>query len=449
MTTLTVRSALAKARAIQASTHAFSYIAPSALGDASCAEAGAANAARALAAWPLAVKENIAQTGLPCTAASRMLDGFRAEYTATAVQRLVDAGAVVVARTQMDEFGMGSASRFAPQPVLRTDGSSPGGSSGGSAVAVEEGAARVALGSDTGGSVRQPAARTRLVGVRPTYGAVSRHGLVEFVSSMDTIGVFARTADDAAAVLDVMSGPDEMDATTVDGDVARRAIYGSDAPLVANDHVTTVGVPLEYLVAELGDETLSAYDASVAELRARGIRVVPVSLPHTRYALPCYYTICPAEAASNLSRYDGVRYGHRAPMDDAASWETWYAASRSAGFGAEVKRRILVGTYVLSGEGDRYLDKAKRVRRLIRDEMLDVLRPGDGGVDALLTPAVPDAVALDGDESDFVQDVFLVAASLAGLPAVTWPASPSASLQLVGRPFMDQALLRCIASLHS
>ena len=372
-----------------------------------------------LAGVPIAVKDNIATLGLPTTCGSRILEGYTSPYEATAVSRLRLAGAIVVSKTNCDEFAMGSStehSAFGPtkNPVDPTR--VPGGSSGGSAAAVAAGIVRIALGSETGGSVRQPASFCGVVGVKPTYGRVSRFGLVAFASSLDHIGVFGRSVDDAALGLGVIAGHDHNDATSVDLPVPnyRNASTESLKGLV-------IGRPREYFTDSLDPKIRARCDEAAERLKASGAEVRDVSLPHTSLAIPVYYIVAPAEASSNLARFDGVRYGLRLTDHGLRGM---YEATRSGGFGPEVTRRILLGTYVLSaGYYDAYYKKAMEIRALIRQDFERVFA---SGVHVLLTPTTPTTAFKLGAISDpyemYLSDIFTATANLAGIPGVSVPA---------------------------
>ena len=373
----------------------------------------------ALHGVPVAVKDNIATFGLPTTCASRILEGYVSPYESTAIRRLREAGAVVVAKTNMDEFAMGSStenSAFGPtrNPVDPTR--VPGGSSGGSAAAVAAGIVRIALGSETGGSVRQPASFCGVVGVKPTYGRVSRFGLVAFASSLDQIGVFGRTVDDAALGLQVIAGHDSNDSTSVDVPVP-------DYPAAVRESMKglVVGRPKEYFTDALDRRVRERCDEAVEQLRKLGAEVRDVSLPHTSLAIPVYYIVAPAEASSNLARFDGVRYGLRLKGDGLKGM---YEATRSGGFGPEVTRRILLGTYVLSaGYYDAYYRKAMAIRALIRQDFSRVFADG---VHVLITPTAPTPAFPLGAISDpyemYLSDIFTATANLAGIPGMSVPA---------------------------
>ena len=389
------------------------------LGEAAAVDRAAPGDRGALAGVPVAIKDNIATEHLSTTCGSRILEGYVSPYEATAVRRLRAAGAVIIGKTNLDEFAMGSStehSAFGPtrNPVDRSR--VPGGSSGGSAAAVAAGLCRIALGSETGGSVRQPAAFCGVVGLKPTYGRVSRYGLVAFASSLDHIGILGASVDDAALGLQVVAGHDPRDATAAVHPVPSLRGAG-DAPL----HGLVVGRPGEYFPPTLDPRMAAACDRALDALRAQGAQVRDVSLPHTDLAIPTYYILAPAEASSNLSRFDGVRYGRRVDGDGLSAM---YEATRSHGFGAEVTRRILLGTYVLSaGYYDAYYRKAMQVRQLIAGDFASVFA---SGVHVLLTPTTPTPAFLLGARSDpyemYLSDIFTVTANLAGIPAMSVPA---------------------------
>ena len=399
-----------------------------------------------LAGVPIAVKDILATTDLPTTCGSRVLEGYRSPFEATAVRRARAAGAVVVGKTNMDEFAMGSSTEnSAYGPTLNPHDRTrvPGGSSGGSAAAVAAGYVTMALGSDTGGSVRQPAAFCGVVGIKPTYGRVSRYGLVAYASSLDQVGTFGRTVTDAARLLQAVAGHDERDATSVDRPVPdyEKAVRRGVAGLV-------VGVPAEYDPDELDPEIRRLVNRALETLRACGAEVRRVSLPHTRYAIPTYYVIATAEASSNLSRYDGVRYGVRRGEGDLVSM---YEGTRSRGLGAEVKRRIMLGTYALSaGYYDEYYGTAQRARLHIIDDFRRVFY---GGADVLFTPTSPTpAFKLGERTSDPVQmylsDVFTVTANLAGIPGLSLPIGRVGGLPVGGQvlaPWWDEERMLGVA----
>jgi aspartyl-tRNA(Asn)/glutamyl-tRNA(Gln) amidotransferase subunit A len=385
-----------------------------------------------LAGVPVVVKDNIATLTMPTSCGSRILEGYVSPYEATVVTRLRDAGAIVIGKSNMDEFAMGSStenSAFGPTRNPLDPTRVPGGSSGGSAACVAAGIVPVALGSETGGSVRQPAAFCGVVGVKPTYGRVSRYGLVAFASSLDQVGVFGRAVDDAALGLAAIAGRDRFDSTSADVPVTDyRATSGGDLAGVV------IGRPREYFPDSLDTRIRDRCDAALDTLRSLGATVRDVSLPHTELAIPTYYIIAPAEASSNLARFDGVRYGARA---QAPALRDMYERTRSHGFGPEVTRRILLGTYVLSaGYYDAYYRKAQQVRALITT---DFNRVFGGGVHLLFTPTAPTTAFPLGTRSDpyemYLSDIFTATANLAGIPALSLPIGRVGGLP-VGGQFM-------------
>ncbi|HEV2745834.1 MAG TPA: Asp-tRNA(Asn)/Glu-tRNA(Gln) amidotransferase subunit GatA [Allosphingosinicella sp.] len=411
----------------------------------------AADRLRPLSGVPLGIKDLFATEGVQTSAGSFMLGGFEPAYESTVSRHLFEAGAGMLGKLNMDEFAMGSSnetSAWGPviSPWRRRDGGNaaltPGGSSGGSAAAV---AARIApgvTGTDTGGSIRQPAAFTGITGVKPTYGRCSRWGIVAFASSLDQAGPMARDVRDCAILLEAMGGFDPGDATSLDLPVPHW-----EANLSSDVKGKRIGIPKEYRIEGVPDEIDRIWEQGIAWMRDAGAEIVPVSLPHTKYALPTYYIIAPAEASSNLARYDGVRYGKRV-APDRGSLADMYEATRAAGFGAEVKRRIMIGTYVLSaGFYDAYFNQAQKVRALIAR---DFERVWDE-CDLLLTPTAPSAAFALGDKANdpiamYLNDVFAVPASLAGLPAISVPAGLDdqglpLGLQLIGRPLDEQGVL--------
>ncbi len=419
--------------------------------DAEAARVDAMPVPGALAALPVALKDNIVTIEQPTTCASRILDGYTSPFTATAVNRLRDAGAMVAAKANMDEFAMGSSTEHSAfgrvlHPIDPTR--VPGGSSGGSAALVAAGVVPVALGSETGGSVRQPASFCGVVGMKPSYGRVSRYGLVAFGSSLDCISIFSRTVSDAGRMLSVISGHDPLDATTV-----------AQPPMPVPGALTDlkglrIGLPREYYPEDLHAGVRSALGRTREAIQDLGGQVCEVSLPHSPYAVPTYYIVAPAEAAANLARYDGVRYGPRkAPPD--GDIHALYQATRGQGFGAEVQRRILVGTYVLSaGYYDAYYRKAQRVRALIAEDFRQVFA---SGVDLLLTPTTPTPAFRAGEKTEdpvamYLADIFVCAISLAGLPALSIPVGRTEGLpvgaQLIAPYFEDERLLAAAAAIE-
>ncbi|HET6577003.1 MAG TPA: Asp-tRNA(Asn)/Glu-tRNA(Gln) amidotransferase subunit GatA [Gemmatimonadales bacterium] len=419
--------------------------------DAEAARVDAMPAPGSLAAVPLAVKDNIVTTDMPTTCASRILEGYVSPYEATAIRRLRAAGALVAAKANMDEFAMGSSTEHSAFGRVRhplDPDRVPGGSSGGSAALVAAGVVPAALGSETGGSVRQPASFCGVVGVKPSYGRVSRFGLVAFGSSLDCISAFGRTVDDAARVLSAMSGHDPLDGTTLD----RPAMPVPEA--LPDLRGLRIGLPKEYFPPDLHPGVAAAMQRTRAVVRELGAELVEVSLPHSAYAVPTYYVVAPAEAAANLARYDGVRYGQRR-VGPAGDIHALYQATRGEGFGPEVQRRILVGTYVLSaGYYDAYYRKAQRVRALIAG---DFRRAFDSGIDLLLTPTTPTPAFRAGEKTDdpvamYLADIFVCAVSLAGLPALSLPVGRSDGLpvgaQLIAPFFEDERLLAAAGALE-
>ncbi|MEO8879994.1 MAG: Asp-tRNA(Asn)/Glu-tRNA(Gln) amidotransferase subunit GatA [Gemmatimonadaceae bacterium] len=397
----------------------------------------------ALAGVPFVAKDNIATTHLQTTCGSRILEGYVSPYEATVITRLRDAGAVLVGKSNMDEFAMGSSnehSAWGPvlNPVVRTR--VPGVSSGGSAASVAAGVVRIALGSETGGSVRQPASYCGIVGVKPTYGRVSRFGLVAFASSLDQVGVFGANVADAASALEVIAGRDVRDATSADCPVDRYT-----AAATPDLTGVVIGRPREYFPKSLDPRLVRRCAEALESLRARGAEIREVSLPHTDLAIPVYYIIAPAEASSNLARFDGVRYGPRVAADGLREM---YEATRTHGFGPEVTRRILLGTYVLSaGYYDAYYKKAQEVRTLIAQDFREVF---ESGVHLLFTPTTPSPAFEFGAKSDpydmYLNDIFTATANLAGVPAISVPIGDIDGLpvggQLIARHFDEQIMFR-------
>ena len=416
--------------------------------------------APAMCGLPLGIKDLFCTKGVPSQAASRILQGFRPEYESTVTQKLFDAGAVMLGKLNMDEFAMGSSNETscygnAVNPWRRAGDAAaltPGGSSGGSAAAVAADLCLAATGTDTGGSIRQPAAFTGIVGIKPTYGRCSRWGIVAFASSLDQAGPMTKTVRDAAIMLGAMAGHDPKDSTSAD-----LPVPDFEAMLSGDIRGKVIGIPAEYRMDGMPAEIEKLWADGTAMLKDAGAEIRDISLPHTKYALPAYYVIAPAEASSNLARYDGVRYGHRASLGQGDGITEMYEKTRAEGFGHEVQRRVMVGTYVLSaGFYDAYYNRARRVRALIKRDFDQAFA---AGVDAILTPATPSAAFGLGEmaEADPVQmylnDVFTVTVNLAGLPGISVPTGTDASglplgLQLIGRPWEEADLLNTAYALE-
>ena len=402
----------------------------------------------ALEGIPLGIKDLFATKGVHTQACSHILDSFKPGYESTVTQNLWDAGAVMLGKLNMDEFAMGSSnetSYYGPvtNPWRRKNSNAslvPGGSSGGSASAVAAHICAAATATDTGGSIRQPAAFTGTVGIKPTYGRVSRWGTVAFASSLDQAGPIARDVRDAAIMLKAMASVDPKDTTSID-----LPIPDYEAALGKSIKGLRVGIPKEYRPDGLSSEINALWDKGAKWLKEQGAEIVEISLPHTKYALPAYYIVAPAEASSNLARYDGVRYGLRVPGDDLIDT---YEKTRAAGFGREVQRRVMVGTYVLSaGYYDAYYVKAQKVRTLIKRDFDDAWKK----VDVVLTPATPSPAFAPGEITDpvemYLNDIFTVTVNMAGLPGIAVPAGLSESglplgLQVIGKPFDEETLFR-------
>lgn len=416
------------------------------------ASAIARGEARPLGGLPIAIKDNICTLDLPTTCASRVLSNYRSPFEATVVKRLREAGAVVVGKTNLDEFAMGSTtenSAFGPTRNPHDLKRIPGGSSGGSAAAVAAGLVPVALGSETGGSVRQPASFCGVVGVKPSHGRVSRYGLVAFASSLDCVAVFGATVREAAVVTQVISGHDPLDSTTLPQPAPDLSSGLEEADLRG----LVVGVPAEYFPPDMDGEVIEVCRAAIDRMRAAGAEIRDVSLPHAKYAIPTYYVIATAEASSNLARYDGVRYGLRA--QNAESIAEVFDRTRSHGFGAEVKRRIMLGTYVLAaGYHDQYYARAQRVRSLITQ---DVQRAFDSGVDVLFTPTTPTVAFEPGAKVDpyelYLSDIFTVTANLAAIPAISVPIGKADGMpvggQFMARRWDERTMFRAAAGLEA
>ncbi|MDD9742803.1 MULTISPECIES: Asp-tRNA(Asn)/Glu-tRNA(Gln) amidotransferase subunit GatA [Marinovum] len=409
---------------------------------------------------PLGIKDLFCTRGVASQAASKILDGFTPEYESTVTRQLFESGAVMLGKLNMDEFAMGSSNETstygnAVNPWKRGNDEAqltPGGSSGGSASAVAADLCLAATGTDTGGSIRQPAAFTGITGIKPTYGRCSRWGIVAFASSLDQAGPMTKDVRDAAIMLEAMCGHDPMDSTSAD-----LAVPDFEAMLTGDIKGKKIGIPREYHMDGMPEEIETLWAEGRRMLANAGAEIVDISLPHTKYALPTYYVIAPAEASSNLARYDGVRYGRRAQLAQGDGITEMYEKTRAEGFGHEVQRRIMVGTYVLSaGFYDAYYNRARKVRTLIKKDFEDVFAQG---VDAILTPATPSAAFGLGEmkEADPVQmylnDVFTVTVNLAGLPGISVPAGTDRQglplgLQLIGRPWEEGDLLNCAYALE-
>ncbi|MEM7301195.1 MAG: Asp-tRNA(Asn)/Glu-tRNA(Gln) amidotransferase subunit GatA [Pseudomonadota bacterium] len=408
---------------------------------------------RALEGLPIGVKDLYATKGVHTQACSHILDGFKPEYESTVTQNLWDDGAVMLGKLNMDEFAMGSSNETSHYGAVtnpwkgKTESNAglvPGGSSGGSASAVAADLCLAATASDTGGSIRQPAAFTGTVGIKPTYGRCSRWGMVAFASSLDQAGPITKDVRDAAIMLQSMASVDQKDTTSVD-----RAVPDYEAAIGQSIKGKKIGIPKEYRMDGMPDEIETLWQTGIEMMRDAGAEIVDISLPHTKYALPAYYIVAPAEASSNLARYDGVKYGLRVDGDDITGM---YENTRAAGFGDEVVRRVLIGTYVLSaGYYDAYYLRAQKVRTLIKQDFETVYADG---IDAILTPATPSAAFEIGDEEKkadpvqmYLNDVFTVTVNMAGLPGIAVPAGLSndglpLGLQLIGRPFDEETLFQ-------
>ena len=407
---------------------------------------------------PIGIKDLFCTKGVTSQAASRILEGFKPEYESTVSQKLRDSGAVMLGKLNMDEFAMGSSNETSiygdvVNPwKLGEQALTPGGSSGGSAAAVAADLCLAATGTDTGGSIRQPAAFTGTVGIKPTYGRCSRWGIVSFASSLDQAGPMTKTVRDAAIMLEAMSGHDPKDSTSAD-----LAVPNFEAMLNGDIRGKKIGIPREYRMDGMPDEIEALWQEGQDMLKSAGAEMIDISLPHTQYALPSYYVIAPAEASSNLARYDGVRFGHRAALTAGDGITEMYEKTRAEGFGPEVQRRIMVGTYVLSaGFYDAYYNRARKVRALIKKDFDDVFATG---IDSILTPTTPSAAFALGGMADadplemYLNDVFTVTVNLAGLPGISVPAGLDKQglplgLQLIGRPWEEADLLNSAYALE-
>jgi aspartyl-tRNA(Asn)/glutamyl-tRNA(Gln) amidotransferase subunit A len=412
----------------------------------------------AMCGLPIGIKDLFCTKGVPSQAGSRILEGFLPEYESTVSQNLLNNGAVMLGKLNMDEFAMGSSNETSvygnvvnPWKVDARD-LTPGGSSGGSASAVAADLCLAATGTDTGGSIRQPAAFTGITGIKPTYGRCSRWGVVAFASSLDQAGPMTKSVRDAAIMLEAMCGHDPKDSTSAD-----LPVPDFEAMLTGDIKGKKIGIPVEYRMDGMPEEIETLWKNGAEMLRDAGAEIVDISLPHTKYALPAYYVIAPAEASSNLARYDGVRYGHRAKLDHGDGITEMYEKTRAEGFGAEVQRRVMIGTYVLSaGFYDAYYNRARKVRTLIKEDFEDVFAKG---IDAILTPATPSSAFGLGEASDdpvqmYLNDVFTVTVNMAGLPGIAVPAGMDAQglplgLQLIGRPWEEGDLLNTAYALEA
>jgi len=420
----------------------------------------AAGDAPSMCGLPIGIKDLFCTAGVASQAASGILEGFKPEYESTVSQNLMDAGAVMLGKLNMDEFAMGSSNETsvygnAISPWRRGNDDTaltPGGSSGGSASAVAADLCLAATGTDTGGSIRQPAAFVGITGIKPTYGRCSRWGIVAFASSLDQAGPMTKSVRDAAIMLEAMCSHDPKDSTSAD-----LPVPDFEAALTGDIKGKTIGIPREYRMDGMPDEIEALWAEGRKMMEDAGAKIVDISLPHTKYALPTYYVIAPAEASSNLARYDGVRYGHRAKLSQGDGITEMYEKTRAEGFGAEVQRRVMVGTYVLSaGFYDAYYNRARKVRALIKKDFDDVFAQG---VDAILTPATPSAAFGLGEMADadpvqmYLNDVFTVTVNLAGLPGISVPAGLDKQglplgLQLIGRPWEEADLLNSAFALE-
>ncbi len=409
---------------------------------------------------PIGIKDLFCTVGAPTQAASRILEGFNPSYESTVTANLRDAGAVMLGKLNMDEFAMGSSTEHSIHgptinPWRATDSQedrSPGGSSGGSAAAVAADLCLGSIGTDTGGSIRQPAAFTGIVGIKPTYGRCSRWGIVAFASSLDQAGPMTKSVRDSAIMLTVMAGHDPRDSTS-----ARQPVPDYESCLTGDIRGMRIGIPREYMVGGTPAEINALWQDGARLLEDAGAEIVDISLPHTSYALPAYYVVAPAEASSNLARYDGVRYGYRAKLDQGDGIVEMYEKTRSQGFGPEVKRRVMVGAYVLSqGFYEAYYRQAQRVRTLIRRDFENAFA---AGIDTVLTPATPNSAFRVGEITDddpvrmYLNDIFTVTVNLAGLPGISVPSGLDSrglplGLQLIGRPWEEGRLLNCAYALE-
>jgi aspartyl-tRNA(Asn)/glutamyl-tRNA(Gln) amidotransferase subunit A len=452
-----VEAALEKIAALEPSLHAFLHIAAdSALKQADEADREETTGQLPLHGIPIAIKDVLTVDGMPATAGSKILEGFRPPYTATAVKRLQDAGAIVIGKTNTDEFAMGSSTEHSAYGVTHNPwdlSRVPGGSSGGSAAAVAARLVPAALGTDTGGSVRQPASFSGVTGLKPTYGRVSRYGLIAFGSSLDCVGAFGRTAEDVALIFEIIAGHDPLDATSAEVEVPHVGASLADAQgqgqgqgQALPQQGMRIGVPQEYFIEGMQAEVQEKTRGAIAQLQALGAEVCEISLPHTEYALPVYYILAPAEASANLARFDGVRYGPRAEAD---SLREVFFKTRGQKFGPEVTRRIMLGTYALSaGYYDAFYGQAQKVRTLIKQDFEAAFEQ----VDLIACPATPTTAFEIGAHKGnplamYLEDVFTLPASLAGVPGISFPVGFDGQglpigMQLLAPHFREDRLFR-------
>ena len=396
-----------------------------------------------LAGIPVAVKDNMVSIGESATSCSKILEGYKGIYDATVIKKLKEAGAIIIGNTNMDEFAMGSTTKTSCYGMTRNPWDLervPGGSSGGSAAIVAASEVTISLGSDTGGSIRQPASYCGIVGLKPTYGRVSRHGIMALASSLDQVGPFTKTVADSALALSVIAGADDYDSTALDLPVEDYTKY-----LNQNIKGMKIGIPKEYFIDGMNEGTKNIINDAIEKLRSQGAEIIEISLPHTKYSVSTYYVLQPAEASSNLAKYDGIRYGHRSV--NAKNVDELYVKSRSEGFGDEAKRRIMIGTYVLSaGFFDAYFKKAQKVRRLIKNDFDDAFK----NVDVILTPVSPTTAFKLSDKKTpvelYLEDIFTIPANLAGIPGLVVPAGLDNGLpvgvQFLGKPFAEGELFK-------
>lgn len=402
-----------------------------------------------LAGIPVAIKDNMLMNGEKSSSCSKILEGYIGIYDATVVKKLKEADALIIGATNMDEFAMGSTTKTSvykmtanPWDLERV----PGGSSGGGAASVAAQEVPLSLGSDTGGSIRQPAAFCGIVGLKPTYGRVSRYGLMAFASSLDQIGPFAKNVEDIALAMNVLAGADDFDAT-----VSKREVEDYTSSLNQDIKGMKIGLPKEYFIDGLNENIKLMVNKTVQNLKDLGAEIVEISLPHTKYAVPTYYVLAPAEASSNLARFDGIRYGYR--TENYSNLEELYIKTRSEGFGAEVKRRIMIGTYVLSaGFYDAYFKKAQKVRAKIKQDFENVFQE----VDAILSPVSPNVAFKLADTKTplelYLEDIFTIPANLAGIPAISLPVGLIENLpvgmQFLGKPFDEATIIKIASALE-